>query len=276
LEIPAGARDYTVDDSYVLPVDVQLLAVLPHAHYLCKEMRGWAMAPDGTTNRLLHIPQWDFNWQGDYRFARPVFLKRGTTLAMRYTYDNSTNNIRNPSIPPKPVTYGLQSSDEMAELWFQVLALDAADLAQLESDYENKLARAFLDHDEFLLRKDPNDPDAHEDIGMALMGQGRWSEAEQHFRKAIQVRPGFAKAHYDLGIVLRRLNRLAEARTALESALRLNPDDFKAHGNLGFIALQEGNPTAARAHFETALRLNPGDAMARAGLGDVTNALRGK
>src|SRR6185436_21087587 len=100
---------------------------------------------------------------------------------MRYTYDNSTNNIRNPNVPPKPVTYGLQSSDEMAELWFQVLARDDAELSRLDQDYENKLARAFLDHDEFLLRKDPNDPDAHEDIGMALMGQGRWGEHEQHF-----------------------------------------------------------------------------------------------
>jgi len=274
LEIPANARDYTVQDSYVLPVDVQLLAVLPHAHYLCKEMWGWAISSEGTTNQLLHIPQWDFNWQGDYRYAKPVSLKKGTTLAMRYTYDNSTNNIRNPNVPPKAVTYGLQSSDEMAELWFQVLARGDAELSRLDRDYENKIARAFLDHDEFLLRKDPSDPDAHEDIGMSLMGQGRWAEAEQHFRKAIEVRPGFAKAHYDLGIVLRRLNRLAEARTELESALRLNPDDFKAHGNLGFIALQEGDPSAARSHFETALRLNPGDDMARAGLGDVTNALR--
>src|SRR6185503_19927367 len=173
VDIPAGATDYVVQDSYVLPVDVQLLGVLPHAHYLAKEMKGWATLPDGTRREMLFIRQWDFNWQGDYRYARPVQLPKGTTLSMRFTYDNSTNNMRNPNHPPRPVAYGAQSTDEMAELWFQLLPRNSQDLAVLSRDYEAKLARNFLDSDLYTLRKNPNDAKAHTGLGMMLMNQNK-------------------------------------------------------------------------------------------------------
>src|SRR5204862_1887099 len=47
IDIPAGAAEYVVEDDFVLPIDVQVLATLPHAHYLAKEMHGWATLPDG-------------------------------------------------------------------------------------------------------------------------------------------------------------------------------------------------------------------------------------
>src|SRR5712671_6559836 len=71
IDIPAGARDYAVENSYVLPVDVDVLRVSPHAHYIAKEMQGYAILPDGTKRWLLLIKDWDFNWQGDYRYAQP-------------------------------------------------------------------------------------------------------------------------------------------------------------------------------------------------------------
>jgi len=67
-----------VQDEYVLPVDAEALGVLPHAHYLCKEMQGFATLPNGTRQPLLLIKQWDFNWQGDYQYAKPVPLSKGT------------------------------------------------------------------------------------------------------------------------------------------------------------------------------------------------------
>ena len=82
----------------------------------------YATLPDGTRQWLLQIKNWDFNWQGDYAYRTPLFLPKGTTLSMHYIYDNSTNNVRNPSQPPRRVKYGLSSTDEMAELWVQVLA----------------------------------------------------------------------------------------------------------------------------------------------------------
>jgi hypothetical protein len=114
MAIPAGAKDYAIENSYTLPVDIDVLAVLPHLHFLGKDVHAWAEFPDGRREELIYIKQWDFNWQGDYRYKKPVFLPKGSTVKMRYTYDNSNENPRNPNQPPRSVTYGLQSSDEMA------------------------------------------------------------------------------------------------------------------------------------------------------------------
>src|SRR5262249_11954758 len=127
IDIPPGAKDYAVEDAYRLPVDVEVLGVLPHAHFLGKEMQATATLPDGTEQRLLRILRWDFNWQGDYRYAKPVFLPKGTILSMNFTYDNSAENPRNPSHPPQRVRYGLQSTDEMAECWLLALPRSSND-----------------------------------------------------------------------------------------------------------------------------------------------------
>lgn len=92
---------YVVTDSLVLPVDVEFLGLFPHAHYLCKEMKCTAVLPDGTRRWLLNIPDLDFDWQDDYHYAEPVFLPRGTTVSMQFTYDNSVGNLRNPNSPPR-------------------------------------------------------------------------------------------------------------------------------------------------------------------------------
>ena len=67
IDIPAGERNYTISDSYVLPVDVEVLAVQPHAHYRAREIKGVARLPDGTEKGLIHIKDWDFRWQHVYR-----------------------------------------------------------------------------------------------------------------------------------------------------------------------------------------------------------------
>ncbi|MGH7187219.1 MAG: tetratricopeptide repeat protein, partial [Pseudomonadota bacterium] len=85
IDIPAGAPDYTIDDRYTLPVDVEVLSVYPHAHYLGREMDARAIAPDGAARPLIHIRQWSFNWQQDYRFVTPIALGQGTTIVMRYS-----------------------------------------------------------------------------------------------------------------------------------------------------------------------------------------------
>ena len=275
LDIPAGATNYAVEDHYELPVDVEVVAVLPHAHYLAKEMQGWATRPDGTQQWLLYIKQWDFNWQGDYRYAQPVFLPKGSTLSMRFTYDNSTNNPRNPNHPPQPVAYGSQSKDEMGELWFQLLPRRREDLARLTADYERKMARNFRDSDEIALRKNPRDAKAHVGLGMMLSGEGKLPEAEEHFRAALLAEPDYAEAHYHYGVLLRKQGRVADALAQFREDLRLNPKDFKAHGNLGQMFSQQGDWDAALAEFEQALRLNPDDALARDGRERALQAKRG-
>jgi tetratricopeptide (TPR) repeat protein len=266
MDIPPGASNYVVEDSYRLPVDVELLGLLPHAHYLAREMEAWAILPSGAREWLLLIKHWDFNWQGAYRYTKPVSLPKGSTLQMRFTYDNSTNNARNPNVPPKAVSYGPQSSDEMAELWLQVLARNDNELTRLKDDHEIKMARVFLESDLAALRRDPNDARAHTDLGMALLGEGKLAEAEPHFQAALRAQPAFALAHYDYALLLRRLSRFDEAEAHFREDLRLAPHDFKAHGNLGAIFLEQGKLDTAQAEFESALTINPEDALARQGL----------
>jgi Tfp pilus assembly protein PilF len=275
-DIPPGATNYVVTDDFVLPVDAQMLAVLPHAHYLAKEMQGFATLPDGTKKWLILIKEWDFNWQGDYRYATSVFLPRGTTLSMRYTYDNSTNNTRNLNQAPKQIRYGPQSADEMAELWFQLLPLRRQDLPALASAYSTKMAKVFIAYNEFLLQSNPADATAHTELGLALLSQGKDTEALDHFRAAVRIRPDTDQPHYYLGLVFRRQNMLSEATTEFEMALRLNRENHKAHGNLGMISLEQGKLEAAESHFKAALRINPDDELAREGLEMVAKAVGGR
>src|SRR4029077_14801239 len=77
LDIPRGEKSFVVASSYVLPVAVDLMTVQPHAHYLARRVEGTAALPDGSTKRLLSITDWDFNWQGVYRYVTPVPLPAG-------------------------------------------------------------------------------------------------------------------------------------------------------------------------------------------------------
>ena len=76
---------------------------------------------------LIHIPNWDFDRQENYRFSEPISLPAGTTILMEYTFDNSAENPHNPSSPPTRVVNGLNSTDEMADLILQVLPRSSAD-----------------------------------------------------------------------------------------------------------------------------------------------------
>ena len=110
---PGNAR-HVVKASATVPQDVALVGITPHAHYLATDMKVDAYLPDGTKTPLIWIRDWDFNWQGQYRYAAPVRLPKGTRLDMEYVYDNSADNPQNPSNPPKRVTWGEETNDEMA------------------------------------------------------------------------------------------------------------------------------------------------------------------
>jgi predicted TPR repeat methyltransferase len=272
IDIPAGAKDYSIENRYVLPVDVSLLRTLPHTHYLGKELQGYAILPDGTRQWLLLIRNWDFNWQGDYRYAEPVFLPKGTTLVMHFTYDNSADNIHNPSQPPQRVRYGLQTTDEMGELWFQALPRTAADRETLAKDHFVKLAQDAVEGNQSRLQSNPQDADARLRLGSALYALGRTTEALDHLRAATQLRPEDSAIHYQLGSIYLRQNRLDEARREFETVLRLKPDDFQASGSLGLVHLRQGNLDQAEVYFENTLRINPSDPIARANLDRVRKA----
>lgn len=114
IDIAPGDAHYVVKVSAVVPSDTALLRITPHAHYLCKDMKVTAHLPDGSVTPLIWIKDWDFNWQGAYTYSSPVPLPKGTRIDMEYVYDNSAANPRNPAKPPVRVTYGEQTTNEMA------------------------------------------------------------------------------------------------------------------------------------------------------------------
>ncbi len=126
IDIPAGDGNYVIKASGILPMDTEAIGIFPHAHYLCKDMKVDAHLPDGTVKPLIWIKDWDFNWQGSYRYASPVKLPKGTRLDMQYTYDNSAANPHNPSNPPQEVKFGEQTTNEMG-FAFVSLTLDSPD-----------------------------------------------------------------------------------------------------------------------------------------------------
>jgi len=131
IDIPAGERRYVVKDSLVLPVDVEAFGARGHAHYLAREMKMTAALPDGTTTGLLWIADWDFGWQDSYFYKAPFVLPAGTRLEVEIVYDNSSENPRNPNVPPQRVRWGLGSYDEMGSMTLLVAPSSPADRGAL-------------------------------------------------------------------------------------------------------------------------------------------------
>jgi tetratricopeptide (TPR) repeat protein/mono/diheme cytochrome c family protein len=269
IDIPAGEPAHVVTDEYVLPVPVDVLSVQPHAHNLAIDVKGWAELPDGSTRPLVWIKQWDFNWQDVYRYAAPVSLPRGTTLRMRYVYDNSAGNPRNPHRPPRRVTFGQTTSSEMGDLWLQVITRSEGDRAALDADYLPKMLREDIAGVQKMLESTPDDARLHADLAFCYIAAGRVADAIAHLRDALRLDPASANAHYDLGTTLLRERRLDEAEAMFMKAVQLRRGFSEAHNNLGVVRFLQGKSDAAMRSYEQALSLQPDNAEAHYNLGRV-------
>src|SRR5262249_54239136 len=113
INIPAGEAHYEVKANMTVPTNVTLLDVIPHMHWLGHDMLVTATYPDGHKQQLVDVQPYDFNWQTRYTYKQPVELPKGTRLDLVAHYDNSSANPHNPNNPPKRVTFGEQTTDEM-------------------------------------------------------------------------------------------------------------------------------------------------------------------
>lgn len=295
IDIPPGATDYLVTDTFKLPAACTLLSVYPHAHYLGKDMLATATLPDGTVKTLLHIKQWSFHWQQDYRYVTPIPLPAGTTMTMRYTYDNSSGNPENPHKPPVRVRLGPHSTDEMAELGLQVLPnslADAAALVQALVDHDAlatvawaeaqardnpnlasaqaELGAAYVtvgrDTDaiaplEAAIRLDDRLADAHKNLGTAYMSVGRATDALAELRRAATLSPRDETIQFNLGNALVHTSQLEAAAEAYLRAIALNPDFPDPQANLGALLFEHGHAKEAVSHFARAVELKPNSAV---------------
>jgi hypothetical protein len=100
--------------STTLPVSMSIFATSPHSHHLCIDMLVYAYRTSpADTIPLIHIPKWDFNWQGLYVHPHLVKVPLGYKLFSRHKFDNTTNNPDNPSNPPVNVSAGTSTTNEM-------------------------------------------------------------------------------------------------------------------------------------------------------------------
>lgn len=228
-----------------------------------------AIPPTGGSIGLLTIPAWDFKWQGDYTFQTPVFLPAGTELRMRVTFDNSASNPWNPSEPPRRVRFGPNTTDEMAEVWVQLLPRSEAGRKTYAKANLDRALRDSILFSRERIQIDPGDGPAHVKLGRGLLGQRKQAEAKASFLRAVEVAPQLDEAHYYLGLVQRLEGRVQEALASFRKAIALNPGHARAHGNVGVMEAEAGRVDIAAEHFVVALRLNPSDGLSNAMLGMI-------
>ncbi|MBK6824644.1 MAG: T9SS type A sorting domain-containing protein [Saprospiraceae bacterium] len=98
---------------YKVPLNVSLVGIWPHCHMLGKDWEVYAKLPNGSQIPLIKISDWDFNWQGGYYFQKLIVIPAGSEIHAFATYDNTVDNPVNPNSPPKSITWGEGTSDEM-------------------------------------------------------------------------------------------------------------------------------------------------------------------
>lgn len=293
LDIKPGAQDFAVEDHLTLPVDVELLAIYPHAHYLGKQVEAWADLPDGTRSWLIKINDWDINWQAVYTYRTPVLLPKGTTVKMRISYNNSASNPRNPNQPPKRVRSGPRSEDEMGHVWLRVLPKKASaedprvtlqeplmrrQLEKYPGDFmaNCNLGELLVAHHEYgkaasdfqqALQRDPESATARSGLGAALLGENHFDEAIRELREALWIDPRHITARINLARALGDKGDMGGAAAELERVLQQRPDNADVQVDLGLIFFNTRRYKEALPHFREAARVKPGDADIQTNLG---------
>lgn len=295
LRIAAGDPSFTTRDSYKLSFDVEVMSVLPHCHFICKDIKAWATLPDGSEQWLAKNEKWDFYSQDEFHFNQPLSLPRGTTVSMEFSYDNSADNSRNPNDPPQEIEFGPLSTNEMADLWIQVMPRNDREgidlrrssarhlqqkkierqeqLIELEPDVNNylELARSYsrasrlpeaVTQVQNALGLAPENTSVLESLAIALTNVGRQGEALVHWRRCVQLAPNDSRAQLNLGTALGFSNQVAEAELHLRRATELDPNSGPAFFRLGRTQSYLGRFDDALGSFRAATAINPNEPMA--------------
>ena len=251
IDIPPGVRDFEVKDDFRLPLDVDALAVYPHAHYLGKVLEAYATLPGGERRWLIRIPDWNPDWQAVFYYREPLFLPKGTVISMRYRYDNSAANVRNPRQPPVRVKSGDQSTDEMAHLWLELLPLGPG-------DHRRELEEAIMRH---RLDKNPKDFAANFNLGAVMLSRLNAAGAVGALETAVAADPARPEARNMLGLALGRVGRNREALVEFEIAVKLRPGYTAARFNLADAQMKAGRLDEAITNLRLVVEANPADPL---------------
>ncbi len=117
--IPADTTITFYMRSPVLSKDISMISLLPHMHVLGTSFKAFAITGTGDLIPLVKIDKWDFNWQMSYQFPQLIQIPQGSVIYAQATYDNTGANPQNPNSPPKGVSYGWGTYQEMMNFIFQ-------------------------------------------------------------------------------------------------------------------------------------------------------------
>jgi tetratricopeptide (TPR) repeat protein len=253
LDIPPGEKDFLVTDEYRAPMDLNILAVYPHAHYLARTIEAYVTQPDGSKKWLIRVPDWDLNWQGVFRYKNPVFLPKNSIVTMRIHYDNSTDNVRNPNSPPKRVTGGTDAKSEMSHFWLQVLPV-------AEGDHRAEL-QEYVSAQQ--LEKYPDDFTANFRMGDILLTRNQAAQAIPFFQRAAESDPRSVLAATELGAAFFAARKFSEAETTLRHALAMDATYMDARFNLASVLASSGKFEEAVHEFGQVIAAQPDNLKAQ-------------
>ena len=131
LHIKAGNSQHVEKVWNYVPVDLKLISVLPHMHYIGKSAKLEVITPDGQRKPLLHVNDWDLRWQGVYPLREPMLIKKGSIIEGVFTYDNSDENHDNPYYPAQDMFWGWGSNDEMLEFYLTYVPVSDKDYGKM-------------------------------------------------------------------------------------------------------------------------------------------------
>lgn len=125
VRIPEGhippSPAYMATSRVTIPVDIELIALIPDFRDLATEITILAIKPNGSMVRLFHLDGWSTFWIGAYRFLSPIHLPAGTTITLDARFNNSTHNVQNLNRVPTRVPIGAAAGEEPGSVALQVL-----------------------------------------------------------------------------------------------------------------------------------------------------------
>jgi Tfp pilus assembly protein PilF len=268
IDIAPGDSHYVATDEYVVPVDLDIHSIFPHAHSLCREARVDAVLPDGTTKPLIWIKDFDEKWHDNYRFVQPVRVPRGTKLRTSSTYDNTDANIRNRHHPPVRTVYGPNIVDEMQDVYIQVTTVFGDERAAFMEDLEQYDSRSQIVGFNKTLEMYPKDPWSKEGLAACNITLGKPKEAVRLLEERLKLGSEQAYPTVSLGLACIAAGDAARAEKLEREAIEHDAEYPLAWFALGRALEARGDDVRSEQAFRRAVELAPAMTDAHVGLAD--------
>jgi hypothetical protein len=120
IRVPPGNADYHASAKWVSASDIVAIGVTPHMHRLGTTMKISLVSPGTPVHELVWVNRYNFLWQTAYVFKEPILIRKGTTVQVEASYDNSTQNMNlNPQQPLHESQWGNNLDDEMLVVFLE-------------------------------------------------------------------------------------------------------------------------------------------------------------